>query len=322
MSSSIFGTQIGLMTAIAAAAAALVLLPSEKSEAAKSDGCEGGGFRIVGLVNHAPVGQGDTTIPAANIGGTFIVRGRYNEFTVVSATFGLRNYLFTGAANPEDITGGRRTVIWAEKTPNHRGLVLNGAVTVESDGPDLVISRPGPGLRMKIQAKDCAQGGIFQMEPERRDRTRTLFTHVLAPGIFFFDNPRFRAREGDTVPYKDTTVVVPSRVNIANDLSRKFVARDSAQVAERVDEPTCRNLIRTRTGELDDVLHCGGVSRWRVASGGRMGFVTGEDAVEVAPPATDCIQNCQAQNQVRGQAVVLGFPFPVPQNVRLRPRTP
>jgi hypothetical protein len=175
---------------------------------------------------------------------------------------------------------------------------------------------------MTLSAKDCAQGGIFQMEPERGDGDTTLFTHVLAPGVFYFDNPNFRAREGDLVPYKDTLIPVPARVNIANDVSNKFVARDSAQVADRRDEPTCRNAILTRNGTTVDVLHCGGVSRWDVASGGRMGFVTGEDAVEVAPGATDCVKNCQAQNRVRGQAVVLGFPFPVPESVRLRPRTP
>jgi len=70
------------------------------------------------------------------------------------------------------------------------------------------------------------------------------------------------------------------------------------------------------------VRHCGGVSRWDVASGGRMGQVMGEDAVEVAPPATVCVQNCQAQNRVRGGAVVLGFPFPVGQADRLKPRFP
>ena len=64
------------------------------------------------------------------------------------------------------------------------------------------------------------------------------------------------------------------------------------------------------------------MSVWDVASGGRMGGVTGEDAVEVAPPATTCTQDCQAQNQVRGQAVVLGFPFPVPAANRLIPRFP
>jgi len=64
------------------------------------------------------------------------------------------------------------------------------------------------------------------------------------------------------------------------------------------------------------------VSLWRVASGGRMGYVLGEDAIEVAPPASACTSNCQAQNQVRGQSVKLGFPFPVPDTSRLKPRLP
>ena len=124
------------------------------------------------------------------------------------------------------------------------------------------------------------------------------------------------------MPFKDTTIAVPARVNIANDVSAKFVARDSSQVAERRNEPTCNNQIRTRTGAFATVLHCGGVTRWDVASGGRMGFVTGEDAVEVAPPPTVCIQDCQAQNRVRGRSVKLGFPFPVPAASRLQPRSP
>jgi hypothetical protein len=52
-----------------------------------------------------------------------------------------------------------------------------------------------------------------------------------------------------------------------------------------------------------------------------MGFVTGEDAVEVANPPTTCTHQCQAQNQVRGRLVVLGFPFPVPAGSRLTPPT-
>ncbi len=48
----------------------------------------------------------------------------------------------------------------------------------------------------------------------------------------------------------------------------------------------------------------------------------GEDSVEVAPGATDCVQDCQAQNRTRGRAVVLGFPSPVPAESRLTPREP
>jgi len=57
-----------------------------------------------------------------------------------------------------------------------------------------------------------------------------------------------------------------------------------------------------------------------VASGGRMGQVMGEDATEIAPAAKLCTANCTAQNQVQGRAVVVGFPFPVPDAVRLQPR--
>ena len=59
---------------------------------------------------------------------------------------------------------------------------------------------------------------------------------------------------------------------------------------------------------------------WDVASGGRMGLVTGEDGTEVANPPTDCTHTCQAQNQVRGRLANLGFPFPVPAGSRLVPR--
>lgn len=313
-----------LLTAGAAlAGAALIFAPADRAVAASSDACAGGGFTISGLRDGATVGEGETTIPASNLGAVFSVKGRYVEYIVVTSTFGITDYVFTGAANPADMTGGQRTPVWAEKTPDHGGLVLTSDVTVDIDDEEIVIQRAGTGgLGMKIQSKDCAQGGIFQMEPERGDNGTTRILHVLAPNTFYFDNPNFRAREGDTVPYKDTTIVVPARVNIANDVSRRFVARDSAQVADRVSHSACNNQIRKRDGTFATVLHCGGVTEWKVASGGRMGFVTGEDSVEVAPPPTNCVQNCQAQNRVRGRAVVLGHPFPVPAASRLEPRSP
>jgi hypothetical protein len=306
----------------------------EPVRAASSEGCEGGGFTIVLPGGQTLSAEGEeeleTTVPASSLGAGFLVRGKYVEFRVVSASFAVTDYAFTGAPNPLDITGGVRTPVFARKTPDHRGRALTGAMDVEIEEEDLVIEREGPGLSMKIQAKDCAQGGIFQMEPERDDGTETDITHVLATAaapeatnmtVFYFDNPNFRAREGDVVPYKDTTVVVPARVNFANDFSRRFVGRDSPQVAERIAQG-CPNQIQTRDGSFVTVDHCGGVSVWRVASGGRMGAVFGEDAVEVAPPAAICTHQCQAQNQVRGESVVLGFPFPVPDTSRLNPRFP
>jgi len=84
----------------------------------------------------------------------------------------------------------------------------------------------------------------------------------------------------------------------------------------------CNNVIAKRDGATTIVNHCGGVSVWRVSSGGRMGQVMGEDSTEVAPPAPTCTQNCQAQNRVRGRAVNLGAPFPAPDSSGLEPRTP
>lgn len=301
-------------------------LASGGAQAASSAGCDGGGFTVLGKS-----GTQDTTVPANQITSTFDVVGKYVRFQVVAATLGIRNYTLTGASNQLDITGGRQTPVFVSKLPEHRGLTLTSDVFVELKDEALSIGREGPGLVMKLQAKDCAQGGVFQMEVERADESTTLFTHTLA-GIdsardpltaFYFDNRNFRNREGDTVPYKDTTIGVTPRVNFGNDFSAKFVGRDSPQVATRINDNACANVIQRRAGltpATATVLHCGGISKWMVASGGRMGMVFGEDATEVAPPATLCVQNCQAQNRVRGRSTVLGFPFPVNLADRLKPR--
>jgi hypothetical protein len=161
---------------------------------------------------------------------------------------------------------------------------------------------------MKIEAKDYAQGGIFQMVPERTDKTPTRVTHTLASGIFYCDNTKYRAHEGDFVPYEDTT--------------REVTARDSTQVATRINSPTCANNITTRTGATVVVPHCGQVAIFDVTSGGRMGIITGEDSVEVAPPPTNRTHKCQAQNRVRGRSTVLGAPLPVPVVSRFKPIAP
>ena len=284
------------------------------------DECVGGNFSLV-FPSTTLTGPADddlkTTVPAATLGSSFLVKGRYVEFTVDAATLAVTNWTLTGAPNVADITGGRRTVVFASKTPDLQGSTLTSALDVRIGQGDLVISRTGSAASIKIQAKDCAQGGIFQMEAERSDGQPTIYTHRLAPDVFYFDNPNFRALIGTTVPFVTDTgetiqMPVPARVNFANDISPNFVGRDSAQVATRLANG-CTNAFGT---------HCGGVSVWSVASGGRMGQVMGEDAVEVSPGATDCVQDCQAQNRIRGRAVVLGFTFPVPADSRLTPREP
>jgi hypothetical protein len=297
--------------------------------AASSAGCAGGGFSLLGLS-----GDQRTIVVAGKVGAAFLVKGKYVEFTVDSDTFGVRDWTLTGAPNKLDITGGRRTVVFAGKIPDHRGLSLTGDVFVRSAGESLVISRTGDGLSMKIQVKDCANGGVFQVEPVRADATATVFTHVLGDGVFYFDNPYIRDRLGENIPCSgvlpdgtlvvcnganpDGTVTVTARVNFANDFSHTFVGRDSPQVATRI-VTDCANTI-PNPFHPGSVSHCGGVSQWSVASGGRMGQVMGEDSTEIAPAATVCRADCTAQNRVQGKAIVVGFPFPVPDAVRLKPR--
>jgi hypothetical protein len=48
----------------------------------------------------------------------------------------------------------------------------------------------------------------------------------------------------------------------------------------------------------------GTTTRWSVASGGRLGGVLGEDAIELSAGATSCTSDCQARNQIRGSVPV------------------
>jgi hypothetical protein len=320
----------GLGRPLPVISALLLTLIAAPAFAASSKGCTGGGFSLLGLS-----GDQKRIVLASDVGSSFLVKGKYIEFTVDAASFGVRDWTLTGATNPLDITGGRRTVVYTAKMPDHRGLFLSSDISVKISKEVLVIERTGSGLSMKIQAKDCANGGVFQVEPARADATATRFTHVLASDVFYFDNPNVRNRLGDRIPCSgvlpdgtrvvcdganpDGTVTVTARTNFANDISNKFVGRDSAQVATLVNFPECTNSI-PNPFHPGTVVHCGGVSVWDVASGGRMGQVMGEDSTEIAPAAKRCTANCTAQNQVQGKAIVVGFPFPVPDAVRLKPR--
>ena len=91
---------------------------------------------------------------------------------------------------------------------------------------------------MKIQVKDCATGGIFQMEPARADGTATVFTHLLGDDVFYFDNPNVRDRLGENLPCSgilpDGTPVVCTGANPdgtvdgdgADQLRQRFLGRE------------------------------------------------------------------------------------------------
>ncbi|AGL18353.1 hypothetical protein [Actinoplanes sp. N902-109] len=314
--------------AVLAAAVPLAAVSAAPAQAASSKFCAGGSFTVLGQTGSEDRFRGTVAAPASR----FLVQGRYTQFTIDPATFAVYDYAFTGAPNPGDMTGGRLTPVYAGKVPDHRGLALTSTISLELRDEDMTISRTGPGgLSMRIQAKDCAQGGVFQMEPARGDGTRTRIVHTLADSAFYYDNPTFRARLGEwlgsgcadvtTGPAGQFCVRVSPRVNIGSDPAPKLILRDSAQVATRIAQPSCGPDFTNTLGLTETKDHCGATSIWDVASGGRLGMVTGEDATEVANPPTTCTTDCQAQNQVNGRLATLGFPVPVPAGSRLTPRT-
>ena len=181
------------------------------------------------------------TIPAASVGATMTVRGKYVRFGVRSASFAVTNYTLTGTNSPRpdrDLPLDAPTVVFTSKVPNH-GATLTSGVSLRLDPDGLEIQRSGAGQDMKIQAKNCAQGGLFQMEPE----PGTTFTHRLGPDFTY------------------TRAGPEGRLCISNG---DFSAYESPELATR----------------LAPASGAGTSSRWQVASGGRMGFVVGEDAVE------------------------------------------
>src|SRR6187401_2213302 len=97
------------------------------------DECVGGNFSLVfpGTTLTGPADDDlKTTIPAATLGTSFLVKGRYVEFTVDTANLAVTNWTLTGAPNVADITGGHRTVVFASKTPDLQGSTLTSSLDV------------------------------------------------------------------------------------------------------------------------------------------------------------------------------------------------
>jgi hypothetical protein len=290
------------LTALAFSAGTMAALAAAPAQAANSAGCDGGAFSVFApgqSVTGTPTGTVNTSIPASALGTNVQIRGKFQTWDVDPSTLAVKSFTFTSVANKLSMTGGKNLVAFASKTPDLKGAALTSPLSVQLDKGAILLTRSGTGVSMKIQSKDCASGGIFQMEPERADGQPTVFTHTLGPDAFYYDNPNFRARIGEVL--NGTTVT--ARVNFGIEGAPRFVGRDSSQEATRLSQ-------------------FGKVSTWSVKSGGRMGQVMGEDSVEVAPAATACTHQCGAQNQTRGEAVVLGFPSPVPAASRITPALP
>ena len=98
------------------------------------------------------------------------------------------------------------------------------------------------------------------------------YTHTLGAGVFNFVN--------------EFTGKVDFGNGVAGDAThRMLLGKDSPQVATKLAQAAT-------------------TSRWSVASGGRMGGVLGEDAIELSAGATNCTTDCQARNRIQGSVPV------------------
>jgi Calx-beta domain/Domain of unknown function (DUF4214) len=204
-----------------------------------------GTFTVTLSDGRALSGAQDTSVSVGS-GMTALVRGKFVEFTVNLDTFKVTNYTLTS-----NITGNRPAIIFASKEPLH-GKILSGPLSININSEQLVLQRSGPGIDMKIQAKDCSEGGIFQMEP---DQTIEL-QHVLGPEFFYCLDSLGR-------------VMIVSASN-------PFIGRESPETATLIQPASPEAVVGTNS------------SRWRVVGGGRMGLVTGEDAIEPLAVRPSC----------------------------------
>ena len=268
--------------ALAVAAAALLLVGLAASPAEAKTSSVGGDYAVtVNGTTYNPAPGRDAKLDNVAVSSTIAVRGVNNRFDIRPSTLGVYDYTLTGAPDTQRMVTAP-TVVFASKVPTLTAAQLSGA-RLESlqvkDDTLVVILRTAAG-KLKIQAKDGAQGGIFQMEPEFAGPVELV--HTLGSGLFYFVNSYTgKVNFG-------TGVDAVSAQQSPTGYHQMLLGKDSPQVA-------------TKT------FQSGTVTKWSVTPGGRLGGVLGEDAIELSQGATNCTSQCQAQNRINGS-------LPVPPN--------
>jgi len=276
-----------LRTALALLLAlAVLLVPGTAAASGGDDGVtaeDGGGDggaaegNFVVTVNgraHDPAPGRETRLRDVTPSGPITVRGTHVTFRIDPATLGVHDYTLTGAADPQRMVTAP-TVVFASKLPVLSAAQLRSVRIAElrlSDGV-LVVEFSTAAGKLKVQAKDAPQGGIFQMEQEFG--TTVEYVHTLGAGVFYFTNE------------------YTGKINFGNGIAAEsgpaahqmLLGKDSPQVATK--------LFQDAT-----------TTRWSVASGGRLGGVLGEDAIELSAGATNCTSDCQARNRLNGSVPV------------------
>jgi hypothetical protein len=253
--------------------------PGDDNAGGTTAGSSAGDYAVtVNGTRYNPGPGRDTKLSDIVVNGVVKVTGVHTRFTIDPATLGVYGYTLTGAAAPDRMVTSP-TVVFASKVPtlSARQLARPKLRNLEVRDSTLVATFSTAAGKLKIQAKDAPQGGIFQMEPEFG--TNVTLTHVLGPTLFYFVNP------------------FTGKVNFGNGVDAVSPAQSSTgyhQMLLGKDSPQ----VATKTSQT------GSATTWSVTSGGRLGGVLGEDAIELSQGATNCTQDCQAQNQIRGSLPV------------------
>jgi hypothetical protein len=218
-----------------------------------------------------PAAGRETRLQGVVPAGPITVRGVHVTFTIDPGTLGVYDYALTGAPDPQRMVT-TPTIVFSSKVPVLTPAQLSGVRIADLRLRDdvLVAEFTTASGKFKIQAKDAPQGGIFQMEQEFG--TAVEYVHTLGSGLFYFVNP------------------FTGKINFGNGISgdathQMLLGKDSPQVATKL-------------------VQDGTTTRWSVTSGGRMGGVLGEDAIELSAGATNCTSDCQAQNRIQGSVPV------------------
>lgn len=285
------GRRTGIVAAVTAGVVAAVALAGVTPANASGKTSTGGDYAVTvnGTTTNPAQGK-DFKVKDVAVSGTLAVRGEHNGFDIRIADLGVYDYTLTGAPDTQRMVT-KPTVVFASKVPSLTAAQLAGTKlsSLEVKDDTLVAVFATAAGKFKIQAKDGAQGGIFQMETEFA--APVTVTHTLGAGLFYFTNPYT-----GKINFGDGTPAVAS----GSGAHQMLLGKDSPQVATKTSQ--------TAT-----------TTTWTVQPGGRMGGVLGEDAVELSQGATNCTSQCQAQNQVRGSLPVPPDPVdPQPLAVAVR----
>jgi len=270
------GRTVGLAATIAAVTVAAVALVGVAPAQASGKTSTGGDYAVTvnGTTTNPAVGK-EYKLRDTAVTGTIAVRGKHNGFDIRVADLGVYDYTLTGAPDTQRMVT-TPTVVFASKVPSLTATQLAGTRLSSLEVRDdtlVAIFSTGAG-KFKIQAKDGAQGGVFQMETEFVGPV--TFTHTLGAGLFYFTNPYT-----GKINFGDGTPAVTS----GSGAHQMLLGKDSPQVATKT--------LQTAT-----------TTTWTVQPGGRLGGVLGEDAIELSAGATNCTSDCQAQNQIHGSLPV------------------